>query len=83
MFREYVLPWKFSNESWRREQVSIILSSVDCRRVYFAHLKESRFVEDALFYPNYEVGAFPKIEVKWDWVSDIHVYGKFEAVIWS
>ena len=51
--------------------------------VYFAHLKESRFVEDVLFYPNYEVGAFPKIEVKWDWVSDIHVYGKFEAVIWS
>ena len=46
-------------------------------------LKESRFVEDVLFYPNYEVGAFPKIEIKWDWVSDIHVYGKFEAVIWS
>ena len=26
--------------------------------------------------------AFPKIEIKWDWVSDVHVYTKSDAVIW-
>ena len=26
--------------------------------------------------------AFPKIEIKWDWVSDVHVYTGSDAVIW-
>ena len=84
--KEIILGSMFCLESFpmKADGVSKFLSSsVDCRRVYFAHLKESRFVEDVLFYPNHEVGAFPKIEVKWDWVSDIHVNSKFEAVIWS
>ena len=42
----------------------IILSSVDYRRVYFIHLKKSRFVEDVLFYPKNGEVAFPKIEIK-------------------
>ena len=35
-----------------------------------------------LFYPKNEVMAFPKIKIKWDWVSDVHVYIKSNAVIW-
>ena len=35
-----------------------------------------------LFYPENGVMAFPKIEIKWDWVSDLHVYVKSDAVIW-
>ena len=46
------------------------------------HLKESRFVEDVLFYLENEAAAFPKIETKWDWVSDVQVYIKCDAVIW-
>ena len=26
--------------------------------------------------------AFPKIEIKWDWISDVHIYIKSDAVIW-
>ena len=26
--------------------------------------------------------AFPKIKIKWDWVSDVHVYINPDAVIW-
>ena len=44
--------------------------------------KKTRFVEEVLFQPKNEVVAFPKIETKWDWVSDVHVYIKSEAVIW-
>ena len=69
------------NDSERREQVSTILSSVTKRRVYFIHLKKSRFVDDVLFYPKNEIMAFPNIEIKWDWVSDVHVYIKSNAVI--
>ena len=63
---EYVLLGKFSNDRERREQVSIILSSLNYRSVYFIHLIKSFFVEDVLFYPKNEVMAFPKIEIKWD-----------------
>ena len=45
------------------------------------HLKGSRFVEDVLFYLKNLVAAFPKIEIKWDWVSDVQVYIKSDAVI--
>ena len=38
--------------------------SVNYRRIYTMHLKESRFVEDVLFYLKNEVAAFPKIEIK-------------------
>ena len=34
------------------------------------------------FYPKNEVMAFPKIEIIWGWVSDVHVYIKSDAVIW-
>ena len=56
--------------------------SVNYRRIFSIHLKNSRFVEDVLFYPENGVMAFPKIEIKWDWVSDLHVYVKSDAVIW-
>ena len=26
--------------------------------------------------------ASPKIDLKWDWVSDVHVYIEFDALIW-
>ena len=58
------MPRKFSNDSERREQVSTILSSVTKRRVYFIHLKKSRFVDDVLFCPKNEIMAFPNIEIK-------------------
>ena len=35
-----------------------------------------------LFYSKNEVMAFPKIKIKLDWVSDVHVYIKSSAVIW-
>ena len=50
--------------------------SVNYRRIYTMHLKGWRFVEDVLFYLKNLVAAFPKIEIKWDWVSDV------QAVIW-
>ena len=56
--------------------------SVNYSRIYTTHLKESRFVEDVLFYLENEAVAFPKIETKWDWVSDVQVYIKCDAVIW-
>ena len=60
----------------------LFFPSVNYRRIFSIHLKNSRFVEDVLFYPENEVMAFPKIEIKWDWVSDLHVYVKSDAVIW-
>ena len=59
-----VVPRKFSNDSERCEKVSIILSSVNYRRVYLNHLRKSRFVEDVLFYPQREEMASPKIDSK-------------------
>ena len=79
----FVLPRKFSNDVERRAQVStFFFSSVNYRRIYSIHLKNLRFAEDVLFYPKNEVMAFPKIKIKWDWVSDVHVYIKSNAVIW-
>ena len=60
----------------------LFLSSVNYRRIYSVHLKKSRFVEEVLFWPKNEVVAFPKVEIKWDWVSDVHVYTASDAVIW-
>ena len=70
----------FSNDSERREQVSIALSSVNYRKVYSSHLKKSHFIEDVFFYLKNEVMASPKIEITWDWVSDVYVYIKSYAV---
>ena len=39
-------------------------------------------MEEVLFQPKNEVVAFPKIEIKWDWVSDVYVHIKSNAVIW-
>ena len=36
---DYVLPGNFLNDSERRDQVSIILSSLNYRGDYFIHLK--------------------------------------------
>ena len=44
-------------------------------------LKKVRLVEEVLFYLMTEVMAFPQIEIKWDWVSDVHVYIKSDVVI--
>ena len=60
----------------------LFFSSVNYRRIYSIHLKNSCFAEDVLFYLRNEVMAFPKIEIDWDWVSDVHVYVKSDAVIW-
>ena len=49
---------------------------------FFLFILKNRFVEDVLFYPKNEVMAFPKIDIKWDWVSDVHVYIKSDLVIW-
>ena len=76
------MPRKFSNDSERCQQVSIILSSVNYRKAYVIHLKKSCFVEDVLFYPKNEVIAFTKLKIKWDRVSDVHVYIRSDAVIW-
>ena len=57
--------WKLSNDSERRAQVYLFLSSVNYRRVYSTHWKKARFVEEVLFYPKNEVVAFPEIEIKW------------------
>ena len=56
--------------------------SLFSRKIYLIHLKQSHFVEEVLFYPKNEVMAFPKIEIKWDLVSDVHVYITFDTVIW-
>ena len=53
----------FSNDSERREQVSIALSSVNYRKVYSSHLKKSHFIEDVFFYLKNEGMASPKIEI--------------------
>ena len=60
----------------------LFFPSVNYRRIFSIHLKNSHFVEDVLFYPENGVMAFPKIEIKWDWVSDLHFYVKSDAVIW-
>ena len=60
----------------------LFFSLVNYRRVYSIHLKNSCFAEEVLFYLKNEVMAFPKIEIDWDWVSDVHVYVKSDAVIW-
>ena len=62
-------------------QVTNIL--VNWLKIINANLfRKSRFVEEVLSQPKSEVVAFPKIEMKWDWVSDVHVYNKSDAVIW-
>ena len=60
----------------------LFLSSITCRRTYSVHLKKSRFVDEVMFEPKNEVVAFPKIEKKLYWVSDVYVYIKSDAVIW-
>ena len=60
----------------------LFFSAVNYRRIYSIHLKNSCFAEDVLFYLRNEVMAFPKIEIDWDWVSDVHFYVKSDAVIW-
>ena len=35
-----------------------------------------------LFQPKNEVVAVPKVEIKWDWVGDVHFYIKSHVVIW-
>ena len=71
-------------KSWRTASASFyfFFYSVNYRRIYSIHLKNLRFAEDVLFYPKNEVMAFPKIKIKWDWVSDVHVYIKSNAIIW-
>ena len=65
-----------------RKFLPFFFSLVNYRRVYSIHLKNSCFAEEVLFYLKNEVMAFPKIEIDWDWVSDVHVYVKSDAVIW-
>ena len=72
---------------WKKEKKEIAngvskFLSFSLRRLYFIHLKKSRFVEDVLFHPKKEVMAFIKIEIRWDRDSDVHVYIKSDAVIW-
>ena len=87
MGKEVILRILFCLESFRmmangERKFLLFFSSVNYRRIYSIHLKNLRFAEDVLFYPKNEVMAFPKIKIKWDWVSDVHVYIKSNAVIW-
>ena len=65
----------------------LFLSSVIYRKIYSIHIfKKTRFVEELLFYPNNEAMAFPQIEIKWDWASDVYVYIQSDAdniVMWE
>ena len=62
----FFLPRKFSNESERRAQVSTsFFLQLTIAGITLLILKKSRFVE-VLFYPDNEVMAFPKIEIKFD-----------------
>ena len=56
--------------------------SFQLQGLHYSSKKKLRFVECLLFYPKNEVIAFPKIELQWDWVSDVHIYIKSDAVIW-
>ena len=84
MGKEVILRILFCLESFQTASASFsfFFSSVNYRRIYSIYLKNLRFAEDVLFYPKNEVMAFPKIKIKWDWVSDVHVYIKSDAVIW-
>ena len=87
MGKEVILRILFCLESFQMmangaRKFQFFFSSVDYRRSYSIHLKKSRLAEDVLVYPKNEVMAFPKIEIKWVWVSDIHVYIKADAAIW-
>ena len=87
MGKEVILRILFCLESFQmmsngeRKFLLFFFSSVNYRRIYSVHLKNLRFAEDVLFYPKNEVMAFPKIKIKWNWVSDVHVYIKSNAVI--
>ena len=83
MGKEVTLRILFCLESFQmmsnsQRKFLLFFSSVNYRRIYSIHLKNLRFAEDVLFYHKNEVIAFPKIKIKWDWVSDVHVY----AAIW-
>ena len=62
-----------------RKFLLFFFSPVNYRRIYSIHLNNSRSAEDVLVYPKNEVMAFPKIEINWDWVSDVPVYVKSDA----
>ena len=60
-----------------RKFSSFYQSSVNCGRVYFIHLKNSRFVED-MFYPKNEVMAFPNIVMRsMLWQGLLYSFKKF------
>ena len=77
----FVLPRKFSNDVERRAQVSTFFPLQLIIAGYTLFIWKI-FAEDVLFYSKNEVMAFPKIKIKWDWVSDVHVHMKSNAVIW-
>ena len=78
-----VLPRKFSNEGERRAQVSTFFSLQLITAGFILFIWKIRALpKTVLFYLKNEVLAFPKIEIDWDWVSDVHVYVKSDAVIW-
>ena len=78
----FFLPRKFSNESERRAQVSTsFFLQLTIAGITLLILK-NRALSKCFFYPDNEVMAFPKIEIKFDWVSNVHVDIKSDAIIW-
>ena len=72
-----------SNDGKRRVQVSTFFSLQLIIAGFTLFIwNNSRFAEDVLFYPNNEVLAFPKTDIKWDWVSDVNVYINSDVVVW-
>ena len=79
----FFLPRKLSNDSERRAQVSTSFSLQSTIPGFtLFNYNKSHFVEEVLLQPKNEIVAVPKIEIKWDWVSDVHVYIDSDAVIW-
>ena len=74
ILRNLFCPESFQMMSKGARKFYFFFSSVNYRRIYSIHLRNLRFAEDVLFYPKNEVMAFPKIKIKWDWVSDVYVY---------
>ena len=69
-------------------EIKLVTLNLNSNSQYFAISNQlakqqyrQSFVEEVLFQPKNEVVAIPKIELKWDWVSDVYVYIKSDAVI--
>ena len=77
----FVLPRKFLSDGEPRAQVStfFVLQLIIAGFTLFIW-KICALPKMCFFNPENEVMTFPKIKIKWDWVSDVYI--KSNAVIW-